>query len=108
MNRLYLQRIKELRKARKVLQSEMADYLGVSSQSYSSYENGREMDYEKLIQTAKFFNVSTDYILGLTDIPKEYTDQQLKEENRYLIERLKQVREELERIQSIIIETRGI
>lgn len=46
----------------------------VYSQTVSYWENGREPNYNLLIQLARFFNVSTDYLLGNSDIKdvKEY------------------------------------
>ena len=52
-------------------QKEMADFLNCSQQVYSNYELGqRDIPTEILIKLAVFHNVSTDYILGLTDIPE--------------------------------------
>ena len=75
--------------------------MGVSPQSYSAYENGREPDYEKLVFLSTFYDVSVDYLLGLSDVPKAQTDKELAAENQYL-------RERLQEIQRIITETRGI
>jgi transcriptional regulator with XRE-family HTH domain len=58
-------RISELRNGKKLSQADMARYLNMSQQTYSSYEIGRhQMNYETLCQLAGFFGVSTDYILG--------------------------------------------
>lgn len=61
------QRLRELRTERGENQSVLADHLGVSGQSYSAYENGREPSYSTLCIIAKYFNVTTDYLLGLSD-----------------------------------------
>ena len=46
----------------------MADLLGINRRSYSSYEIGaRGLSVETLISLAKYFGVTTDYLLGLTD-----------------------------------------
>lgn len=56
----------ELRRERGVTQSELADYLGVSFQSVSKWENGITMpDITLLPKLAEFFKVSVDEILGL-------------------------------------------
>lgn len=100
-NFTFIRKLKSLRDERGIKQSEIAAYLGISPQSYSAYENGRELDYEKLVLLATFFDVSADYLLGLSNIPKAQTNEELEKENQYL-------RERLEEIQRIISETRGI
>ena len=52
-------------------QKEIADILGTTQQVYSRYENGiNELPIHHLIVLSEFYNVSTDYILGLTDEPR--------------------------------------
>ena len=59
--------LKELRNAKNLLQSEIATAVGLSTQTYSSYEVGaRNPDYDTLIKLADYFNVTTDYLLGRT------------------------------------------
>lgn len=58
-------RIKELRKEKDLKQQQLADYLGISQQSYSHYEqNKRELPVRHIVKLSKFYNVSTDYLLG--------------------------------------------
>lgn len=53
------------RKSRNLNQQEVADYLGVSRQCYSHYENGkRDIDTELLIKLANWYGVTTDHLLG--------------------------------------------
>ena len=60
------QRIHELRTARGISQVKLGEILGVSKQSVSNWENDNILpSVEMLIKLAKFFNVSTDYLLGL-------------------------------------------
>lgn len=62
------QRIRDLREDRDLKQKEVADYLNCSQVCYSHYELGkRDIPTEVLIKLAKFYNTTTDYILGLTD-----------------------------------------
>ena len=66
-------RIKDLREDRDFTQKEVAEYLHVKQNTYSQYENGqRQLPLSCLIALAKFYNTSTDYILGLTDQETPY------------------------------------
>ena len=61
-------RIRDLREDRDLTQKEMAKILNCSQQVYSNYELGqRDIPTDVLIQLAFFFDVSTDYILGISD-----------------------------------------
>lgn len=61
-------RIRELREDNDLLQKNLAKYLNCSQVAYSRYELGtRDIPTEVLIALSKFYNVSTDYILGLKD-----------------------------------------
>lgn len=61
-------RIKELREENGLTQQAVADYLNVKQNTYSQYENGkRQLSVDVLIKLAKFYKVSTDYILELED-----------------------------------------
>ena len=43
---------------------------GISNKAICTMENGtRETTFEKLVQLAEYFHVSTDYLLGITDYP---------------------------------------
>lgn len=57
--------IRDLREDRDIKQKTIADYLGVSQQSYSNYENGhREIPIWALIKLSQYYEVSIDYLLG--------------------------------------------
>ena len=61
------ERIKLLREAKDVTQDEMAKELNVGRETVARWENGtRDIKTEATVNIAKFFNVSTDYLLGLT------------------------------------------
>lgn len=64
------ERIKELRKSKKMSQSELGKFIGVSQTTVTAWENGRaEPSSSYVAKLATFFNVSTDYLLGRN--PKE-------------------------------------
>lgn len=61
--------LKELRKERKLNQGDIADMLGVTTQAYQKYEYATaELTHDNLVKLADFYGVSTDYLLGRTDI----------------------------------------
>ena len=61
-------RIKDLREDNDKTQKQLADYLGMKQPQYYRYENGqRDIPIDILIKLSKYYNVSVDYILGLTD-----------------------------------------
>ena len=64
----FSERLKILRLERRYKQREMAEILGLKPRGYQAYEYGTAYPtVPGLIQIAKFFDVSTDYLLGLTD-----------------------------------------
>lgn len=61
-------RMKEVRKEKKLNQSDTAKTLGVAWISYQRYESGeREPMAPFIADFARYFGVSTDYLLGLKD-----------------------------------------
>ncbi len=67
--RLY-RRIRDLREDHDLTQKQVAKKLNCSQQVYSNYELGqRDIPTDLLIKLSKMYNVSTDYILGITDNP---------------------------------------
>ena len=66
-------RIKELREDLDIKQETLANYLHIKQNTYSQYENEqRQLPINILIRLAEYYNVSTDYILGLSDIKNPY------------------------------------
>ena len=62
------QRLKELRTNAGITQEKISNYLNISREAYSLYEtNKRQMNYDTICTIAEFYNVSTDYLLGLSD-----------------------------------------
>jgi transcriptional regulator with XRE-family HTH domain len=61
-------RIRDLREDHDWTQKQVAEMLNCSQQVYSNYELGqRDIPTEILIKLARFYKVTTDYILGLSD-----------------------------------------
>lgn len=61
-------RLKELREENGFTQQAVAKYLNVKQNTYSQYENEkRQLSIDVLIKLAKFYKVTTDYILELED-----------------------------------------
>lgn len=64
----FSEKLKELRKEKNLKQKEVAGQLGVSATCYAGYEQGyREPDFKILKKICLFFDVSSDYLLGLED-----------------------------------------
>ena len=64
----YIRRIRDLREDMDYLQKDLAKVLNVTQQQYSNIENEVSViTAEDLIKLAKFYNVSVDYILRLTN-----------------------------------------
>lgn len=62
------ERIKELRKARRMTQNEFAERINVTKSTVSAYENGSRLpSYDVLIRIARLFKVSTDHLLGYSE-----------------------------------------
>lgn len=66
---MFPERLKALRKKAKLTQKQIAEALNIKQPTYAQWENGRTKPKgETLEKFADFFNVSTDYLLGKTDI----------------------------------------
>jgi ribosome-binding protein aMBF1 (putative translation factor) len=64
----YMRIIRELREMHNFTQNKVANYLGTSQTMYARYENGlSKMPIRHLLMLAKFYGVSTDYILGVEE-----------------------------------------
>ncbi len=67
--------LKMLREKRNISREQIAEYLNITYSSISKYEtNERFPDKENLIKLSQYFNVSIDYLLGLTDIKEPAED----------------------------------
>ncbi len=65
---MFGERLKKLRRERRVPQKELAEYLGISIRGYQFYESeDNEPNVKTLIALADFYQVSIDYLVGRTD-----------------------------------------
>ena len=66
------QRLRDLREDQDKKQETIALILKISRQQYQLYESGkRELPMHHFITLARYYNVSLDYLAGLTDTPKK-------------------------------------
>ena len=65
---IYVKRIRDLREDHDKTQQEIAEILGTSQTMYARYERGaNELPLRHLVILCKYYRVSSDYILGLSD-----------------------------------------
>ena len=66
----YRDRLRELREDRDLTQAYVGRVIEKSQQGYNHIETGRaELKIEDLVKLCRFYDVSADYIIGLTDYP---------------------------------------
>lgn len=88
----YYPRIRDLREDSDKTQREIADYLGTAYQYYAVYEKGTsEIPFERAIALAKYYNVSLDYIAGLTNDKRGFSRSDLSKEQRELLRAVKEL-----------------
>ena len=69
----YTERIRALREDSDKTQAEIAAMLNIGQKTYSDYELGKtRIPVDSLIVLAKFYNVSMDYICGISDVRKPF------------------------------------
>lgn len=69
-------RIKELRENRRLIQAILASELNITQQSLSKYERDiTTIKIDILKKIAKYFNVTTDYLLGISDVKRDLQGQ---------------------------------
>ncbi len=67
----YRTRIRNIREDRDYTQADIGKVIQKSQQGYNHIEAGRaELKIEDLIKLCKFYNLSADYVIGITDIEK--------------------------------------
>ena len=69
----YRRRLRDVREDRDLTQAELGKLLNKSQQGYNHIEAGRaELKIDDLIKLCKFYNLSADYLIGLTNTKKTY------------------------------------
>ena len=69
----YRERLRNIREDRDLTQAELGKLLNKSQQGYNHIETGRaELKIDDLVKICKFYNLSADYIIGLTNHKKTY------------------------------------
>ncbi|MGN0674707.1 MAG: helix-turn-helix domain-containing protein [Oscillospiraceae bacterium] len=100
----YYRRIRELREDNDKTQREVAEYLGTPYQYYAVYEKGTsEISFERAIALAKYYNVSLDYIAGLTNDKRGLASSDLKKEQAELLNFAEQLTPEEKQKVSVIL-----
>lgn len=67
---VYYPRLKDLREDHDLTQQQLIEILGMHKTTYTNYEQGkREVPFELAVRLAEYYNVSLDYIAGLSGEP---------------------------------------
>lgn len=70
----YRTRLRDIREDRDFTQNQIGKVLNKSQQGYNHIETGRaELKIEDLVKLCQFYNLSADYLIGLTDTPVPLT-----------------------------------
>ncbi|MCK1206317.1 helix-turn-helix domain-containing protein [Streptococcus uberis] len=72
-----MNRLKELREKNSLTQQELADKIGVSKRTLGYWEKGKQIKPDQAKKLAEYFEVSVGYLLGFTDNPKQYIDEEV-------------------------------
>ena len=69
----YRQRLRDVREDRDLTQAELGKVINKSQQGYNHIESGRaELKIDDLIKLCRFYNLSADYMIGLTNKKTSY------------------------------------
>ncbi|MCM1579395.1 MAG: helix-turn-helix domain-containing protein [Ruminococcus sp.] len=92
-------RIRDLREDSDKTQRQAAEYLGTPCQYYAVYEKGSsEISFERAILPAKYYNVSLDYIAGLSNNKRGLSKGDLPPEDQRLPETIAELSPEEKRL----------
>ncbi len=89
-----MKRIKQLREEKHLSQQRLALDLNVSQATVSKYELGQtDPDIQMIVNLAKYFRVSADYLLEISDDKQNISDNRLSETEKQLIVDFKRLNE---------------
>lgn len=89
---MYYYRLKDLREDKDLTQKEIADIIKTSGNYYGEYESGkRDITFERVIELAKFYDVSLDYIAERTNEKGGLKASRLDQEEKNMLELFKQL-----------------
>jgi len=75
LSKTFGNRLRDLRERRNLTQAEVSQNINCSCKVLSNYElDKREPDFQTLVNISNFFGVTTDYLLGRTEILVNYKD----------------------------------
>ena len=66
---MFAEKIRMLRKEKKLTQAEVAKEAGLSARGYQDLELGAKPGFDNLLHIADFYDVSVDWLIGRTDNP---------------------------------------
>lgn len=99
----FIKRLKHLLDDREMSQKEIADLIGVSEVTISRYMTGERMPRVGIIRLLAInLNVSTDYLLGCSNIKNPYKETKLKPEYYLIAKEMQDVSIDIEDIRSIM------
>lgn len=79
MSKTFSKRLEEEREERGWTKAYVAEKVGVNYSTYNNWEySGREPKYEDLVKLAELFGVTTDYLLGKTDVKNTVKQPEIK------------------------------
>lgn len=88
----FYQRLRDLREDADKTQKEIASYLNTSQVQYQRYESGkREIPFHMVINLTEYYNVSIDYIAGLTNLKSGKNN--LSEDEKDFLEKFNRINE---------------
>ncbi len=89
-----MKRIKQLRESKHLSQQRLSVDLNVSQATISKYELGQtDPDIQMIVNLAKYFRVSADYLLEISDEKYNISDSRLSETEKQLITDFKRLNE---------------
>ncbi|MBQ7030868.1 MAG: transcriptional regulator [Bacilli bacterium] len=89
-----IKRMKEIRQTSDKKQKEVAEYMGIKRSTYAVLENNHNIiPLKRLNDFANYFDVSLDYVFGITDI-KQYKNSHQPIDREKTRQRIRQVRKE--------------